>query len=58
MHAHVCESQPVEPAVQHKEPYLVLCGDLNGKEIQKQREDIDICVADSLRYTAETNRTL
>ena len=44
--------------MQHKEPYLVLCGDLNGKEIQKQREDIDICVADSLRYTAETNRTV
>ena len=44
--------------MQHREPYSVLCGDLNGKEIQKQREDIDICVADSLRYTAETNRTV
>ena len=26
-----------EPAVQHRELYSVLCGDLNGKEIQKKR---------------------
>ena len=35
-------------------PYPVLCGDLNGKEIQK-REDICICIADSLCSTVETN---
>ena len=34
-----------------------LCGDLNGKEIQK-REDICIRIADSLCCTAETNTTL
>ena len=35
----------------------MLCGDLNGKEIQK-RGDIGICIADSLCCTVETNRTL
>ena len=40
-----------------KELYFVLCGDLNGKEIQR-RDDICICIADSLCCTAETNRTL
>ena len=35
----------------------VLCGDLNGKEIQK-RGDICICIADSLCCTVETNTTL
>ena len=37
----------------------LLCGHLNGKEIQ-QREDISVSVntADSLRGTAETNTTL
>ena len=35
----------------------VVCGDLNGKEIQK-REDILICLIDSLFCTAETNTTL
>ena len=37
----------------------LLCGHLNGKEIQ-QREDISVSVktADSLRSTAETNTTL
>ena len=35
----------------------MLCGDLNGKEIQK-RGDICIHIADSLCCTAETNTTL
>ena len=37
----------------------LLCGHLNGKEIQ-QREDISVSVniANSLRSTAETNTTL
>ena len=35
----------------------VLCGDLNGKEIQK-RGDICIHIADSLHCTAETDTTL
>ena len=37
-----------------QELYLMLCGDINGKEIQK-RGDICIHVADSLCCTAETN---
>ena len=37
--------------------YSMLCGYLNGKEIQK-RGDMCIYIADSLRYTAETNTTL
>ena len=32
----------------------MLCGDLNGKEIQK-RGDICICITGSLCCTAETN---
>ena len=35
----------------------MLCGDLNGKEIQK-RGDICIHMADSLCCTADTNTTL
>ena len=35
----------------------VLCGDLNGKEIQK-REGICTCAADSPCYTAEMKTTL
>ena len=35
----------------------MLCGDLNGKEIQK-RGDLYKCIADSLCYTLETNTTL
>ena len=46
-----------EPTVQHRELYSVLCGDLNGKEIQK-RGDIYIHIADSLCCTAETNTIL
>ena len=40
-----------------RELYSVLCGDVNGKEIQKKR---GICkhIADSLCCTAETNATL
>ena len=36
------------------EPYFVLCGELNGKEIEK-RGDICIYIADSLCCTVETN---
>ena len=36
--------------------YSMLCGGLNGKEIQKQG-DICIQTADSLCYTAESNTT-
>ena len=35
----------------------VLCGDLNGKEIQK-RGDMSVDIADSLCCTAETDMTL
>ena len=35
----------------------MLCGDLNGKEIQR-RGDIRTCTADSLCCTAETNTTM
>ena len=35
----------------------VLCGDLNGKEIQK-RGDMCIHIADSFHCTVETNTTL
>ena len=42
---------------QHRELYSVLCGDLNGKEIQK-RGDICIRITDSLCCVAETNTTL
>ena len=37
--------------------YSVICGDLNGKEIQK-RGDICIHTADSLCYIVGTNTTL
>ena len=36
----------------------MLCGDLNGKEIQKMGGGAGICMADSLCFTAETNATL
>ena len=32
----------------------MLCGDLDGKEIKKK----DLCIADSLYCTVETNATL
>ena len=41
----------------HRELCSVLCGDLNGKEIQK-RGDVCIQIADSLCCTAENNITL
>ena len=40
-----------------QEPYSVLCGDLNEKEIQKGG-DICIHIADSLCYTLEISTTL
>ena len=39
------------------ELYLVLCGDVTGKQIQK-RGDICLRIADSLCCTVETNTTL
>ena len=41
----------------HRELCSVLCGDLNGKEIQK-RGDVYTHIADSLCYRAETTRAL
>ena len=41
----------------HRELCSVLCGDLNGEEIQK-RGDVCIQIADSLCCTAENNTTL
>ena len=46
-----------EPMVELSELYSMLCGDPNGKEIQK-RGDICICIADSLCCTVETNTIL
>ena len=46
-----------EPTLQCREPYSMLCGDLNGRENQK-RGDTCICIADSLCYRAEINTTL
>ena len=40
--------------MEHKELYSVLCGDQNGKEIQK-RGVVCICIADSLCCTVEAN---
>ena len=40
--------------VERRELYSALCGDLDGKEIQKRR-DICIRTADSLCCTVETN---
>ena len=37
--------------------YSMLCGDLNGKQIQK-RGDICMCTAESCCWTAETNAAL
>ena len=45
-----------EPAVLHRELCSMLCGYLNGKEIQK-KGDICIHLVDSLCCTAETNTT-
>ena len=43
--------------VQHRELYLMHCGDLNGKEIQK-RGAICVCIADPFCCILETNTTL
>ena len=39
---------------QHKELYLVLSGDLYGKDIKKKK-DICICMTDSFCCTAESD---
>ena len=46
-----------EATVEPREPYSVLCGDLNGKEIQGRR-DICIHVSDSPCRTAGVNSTV
>ena len=48
-----------EPTVKYREPYSMLCGDINGKEIEKRGVHVYICVctADSLCYMSETNTT-
>ena len=46
-----------EPTAQRRKPCLVLCGDLDRKEIQK-RGDVCMCIADSLCCTVENNTTL
>ena len=46
-----------EPTVSLREFYSVLCGDLNGKEIQK-RGDMCMRIADPLCCTVEANTTL
>ena len=40
-----------------REFYSVFCGNVNRKELQK-REDLCICVADSLCCIAETNNVV
>ena len=47
----------VKLLLQHRELHSVLCGDLNGMEIQK-RWDICIRIVDSPCCTVETNTTL
>lgn len=49
--------QITDENLQHGELYSMLCGDVNGKEIQKGG---DICTraAESLCYTAEIDTTL
>ena len=32
-----------EPVVEHRKLYSVLCGDLNGKEIQNRRGHLYMC---------------
>ena len=45
--------------VQLRALYSVLCGDLNGKKIQEEGAiSINICIADSLCCTTETNTVL
>ena len=46
-----------EPPVWHRELSSVLCGELNGKEIQ-ETGDVCICIEDSLSCIVETNTTL
>ena len=46
-----------QPAVQLREPYSVFCADVNGKEIQEERDKY-VHKADSHCYTVETNPTL
>ena len=41
--------------VQLRALYSVLCGDLNGKKIQGGAICVNICIADSLCCTIETN---
>ena len=45
----------MNPNVEPRELYSMLCGDLNGKEIQKWE---DVRLADSLRHRVESNTTV
>jgi len=47
----------VRICVQLREPHSLLCGDLNGKEIQK-RGDVCVQTADSLCCTVGANTAL
>ena len=53
MSEHACN----ENLLMYRELYSVICGDLNGKEIQG-RGDVCIHADDSLCCIAETNTTL
>ena len=44
-----------EPTVEHRELYLMLCGYLNGKEIQERGYIYLYTWADSFCCTVETN---
>ena len=51
----LCIIQITNENLLYRELYSMLCGDLNGRAIQKRG---DICIADSLCCTAENNITL
>ena len=53
----LCMKQGTNENLLYRTGTSVLCGDLNGKEIQK-RGDTYLNIADSLCCTAETNATL
>ena len=56
MHYYVWNRSLMRTCCTAHELCLVLCGDLNGREIQNR--DTHIQIADSLLYTAEANTTL
>ena len=46
-----------EPTVRHRELYPVLCGDLNGTDIQKQKERLYVCGQFVLLYSRDWHNT-